>query len=125
MTSQRPPLGDDEIAEIFARLWEETYRRPLGDRGEGPSVAREEAERMWAVSAERAFVEAADGWARARGLALRPVKKVLRGMMRWYVEPPLSDQRRFNAAVLELLDELHARTATEDDRPPPGADSSS
>jgi hypothetical protein len=123
MTSQRPPLGDDEIAAIFARLWEETYRRPLGERGEEPSVAREEAERMWAVSADRPFGEAAGGWARARGLALRPVKKVLRGMMRWYVEPPLADQRRFNAAVLELLDELRARSA-EDERRPPGADSS-
>ena len=91
MTSQRPPLGDDEIAAIFARLWEETYRRPLGERGEEPSMAREEAERMWAVSAERPLGEAPGGWARVRGLALRPVKKVLRAMMRWYVEPPHAD----------------------------------
>jgi hypothetical protein len=124
MTSQPPPLGDDEIAAIFARLWEQTYRRaPTGERGEGPSVAREEAERMWAVSAERSFREASEGWARARGLALRPVKAVLRSMMRWYVEPPLADQRRFNAAVLELLDELRDRTTQEDDSFP-RADSS-
>jgi hypothetical protein len=114
--SQPPPLGDDEIAAIFARLWEQTYRRPpAGERGHGPSVAREEAERLWAVSAERPFREASGGWARARGLALRPVKTVLRSLMRWYVEPPLADQRRFNAAVLELLDELSARTTPEDD----------
>jgi hypothetical protein len=123
MTSQPPPLGDDEIAAIFARLWEQTYRRPACEGGQGPSVAREEAERMWPVSAERPFREASGGWARARGLALRPVKKVLRSMMRWYVEPPLADQRRFNAAVLELLDELRARPTQEDDRLP-RADSS-
>jgi hypothetical protein len=61
--------------------------------------------------------------ARARGVALRPLKALLRSMMRWYVEPPLADQRRFNAAVLELLDELNARTRPKDDSLP-RADSS-
>jgi hypothetical protein len=122
--SQPPPLGDDEIAAIFARLWEQAYRcPPAGVRGGVPSVAREEAERLWAVSAERPFREAPGGLARARGVALRPVKALLRSMMRWYVEPPLADQRRFNAAVLELLDELNARTRPKDDSLP-RADSS-
>lgn len=114
MASQFRPLPDDEIVAIFARLREEVYGRPptRGDRGLSPSFAREEAERLWAVSAERPFREAPGAWGRIRGLATRPLKAVLRRLMRWYVEPPLQDQRRFNAAVLRLLDELHDRTKT-------------
>ena len=29
--------------------------------------------------------------------------------MRWYVEPPLADQRAFNDAVLKLIDDLDER----------------
>ena len=38
---------------------------------------------------------------RLRGLALTPLKSVLRKPMRWYVEPLAVDQRRFNAAAFE------------------------
>jgi hypothetical protein len=126
MTDQPLPPGDDEAAELFSHLREMVYRRPpVGARGQWPSVAREEAERLWPVSAERPFLEASGGSARLRGVALRPAKAVLRRLMRWYVEPPLADQRRFNAAILQLLDELTARTAANDqdaDDAPPRAD---
>jgi hypothetical protein len=35
--------------------------------------------------------------------------------MRWYIEPALADQRRFNAAVLELIDDLKARIEAKDE----------
>src|SRR5439155_12410259 len=73
------------------------------------SLTREEAERLWAVSAERPFLYRAGALGRLRGLALVPVKTVVRKLMRWYIEPLALDQRRFNAAVLKLVDALSER----------------
>ena len=126
MSSRLPPLGDEEVAAIFARLKEEVYGRPrsAGDSDlPAPSVAREEAERLWPVSADRPFLEAPGPWGRMRSLAVWPGKAVLRRLMRWYVEPPLADQRRFNAAVLRLLDELSAQSGSGEGSRPSGADS--
>ena len=39
------------------------------------------------------------------------VKRILRKLMRWYVEPLAYDQRSFNAAALRLIDDLEARVA--------------
>jgi hypothetical protein len=112
MANRLRPLRDDEIVAIFARLREEVYGRPAarGPAEPAPSLARDEAERLWAVSAERPYKTAPGVWGSIRGLATLPLKAALRRLMRWYVEPPLSDQRRFNAAVLRLLDELFERT---------------
>jgi SAM-dependent methyltransferase len=78
--------------------------------GQDPVAARrQEAESLWAVSAERPFFSRPGALGRARGLALRPVKAGLRKLMRWYVEPLATDQRRFNAAVLRLADALAER----------------
>ena len=41
-----------------------------------------------------------------RGAVLLPVKKVLRKLMRWYVEPFAADQRAFNDSALKLVDQL-------------------
>jgi hypothetical protein len=60
--------------------------------------ARDQAERLWAVSAERPIAGKAG-----------PVKSVLRRLMRWYVEPAFADQRAFNDAVLKLIDDLDER----------------
>lgn len=38
-----------------------------------------------------------------------PVKRLLRKLMRWYVEPVAAHQRSFNLAVLNLVDELAER----------------
>ena len=59
---------------------------------------RDQAERLWPISAERPLV--------GKG---GPVKAVLRRMMRWYVEPVAADQRAFNDAVLKLIDDLSER----------------
>jgi hypothetical protein len=116
MTDQLPLPEDDEAAALFARLRAAVYRRPpIGIRGSGPSIARDEAERAWPVSVDRPLLEASNGVSRARGIALRPLKALLRRSMRWYVEPALAEQRRFNAAVLELLDDLRARIDSADE----------
>ena len=79
-----------------------------GGGGGGPAdrrAAREEAERLWPVSADRSL-RLRPG---LRGGLGTPVKAVLRKMMRWYVEPLAYDQRSFNAAVLRLVDDLEAQ----------------
>ena len=101
------PTEPVDVAALFQSLREEVRRSgadPGGAHG-GPDdrlAARDEAERLWPVSADR-------------GLRLRPglsgglatpVKAILRKAMRWYVEPLAYDQRSFNAAALRLIDDL-------------------
>jgi hypothetical protein len=93
-----------DIAALFARLKEEV--RAAGPRSVDATTAqvrlsaRDQAERLWAVSAERPIV--------GKG---GPVKRFLRRLMRWYVEPAFADQRAFNDAVLKLVDDLDERIA--------------
>jgi len=111
--SKHAPIDHEaEFEEIRARLQAEV------DRGDGDlsgqpadrfSLRRDEAERLWSVSAERPFLYRAGAWGQARGLLLVPIKGSLRKLMRWYVEPLALDQRRFNAAVLKLVDALSER----------------
>ena len=95
---------ETDVAALFARLKEEI--RAAGPRGDGVTPAqvrlsvRDQAERLWAVSAERPLVGKAG-----------PVKLVLRRLMRWYVEPAFADQRAFNDAVLKLVDDIDDRIA--------------
>ena len=98
-----------DVAALFASLREEV-RRSGADPG-GPAdpadrrAVREEAERLWPVSADRGL-RLRPG---VRGGLATPVKAVLRKMMRWYVEPLAYDQRSFNAAALRLIDDLSAQ----------------
>ena len=101
-----------DVDALFAALKEE-IRRSGADPGAGtagPSdrrVARDEAERLWPVSADRPL-RLRPGF---RGGVGTPVKAVLRKLMRWYVEPLAYDQRSFNAAALRLIDDLEERVA--------------
>jgi hypothetical protein len=105
-----------EVAALFERLREEVAERPqaaasgvgLGSvaRGGFSASARHAADRYWAVTADRPFLYKPGPWGRVRGLILAPPKIVLRKLMRWYLEPALTQQRQFNAAVLRALDEL-------------------
>jgi hypothetical protein len=99
---------DDEIAALFAELRNaaESSQAEREVDEQALADARDEAIRFWPVSAERDFLSRPGRSGRVRGALLVPVKKLLRPMMRWYVEPALADQRRFNAAVLRMLDEL-------------------
>ena len=112
--------ADAEIAAIFTRLQDEVRSGPAVtlERREGPPrrarlVARSEAERAWAVTAERPFEHRPGRRGRLRGYLLIPVKRALRRLMRWYVEPVAAHQRTFNLAILRLVDELAERA--EDD----------
>ena len=93
---------ESDVAALFAKLKEEV--RAAGPRAAGVPPAqvrlsvRDQAERLWAVSAERPLVGKAG-----------PVKLLLRRLMRWYVEPAMADQRAFNDAVLKLIDDLDER----------------
>jgi SAM-dependent methyltransferase len=102
-----------EYETILARLRDEVDRGEGGTGGrEGVDryeVRRRQAEQLWAVSAERPFLHRPGPYGRLRGLALTPLKGVLRKAMRWYVEPLAVDQRRFNAAALKLLDSVWER----------------
>ena len=98
------PEETTDVAALFARLKEEV--RASGPRRAGVTPAevrlsaRDQAERLWAVSAERPIAG-----------KLGPVKSGLRRLMRWYVEPAMADQRAFNDAVLKLVDDLDERVA--------------
>ena len=92
----------NDVAALFAKLKEEL--RAAGPRGSDVPPAqvrlsvRDQAERLWPISAERPIV--------GKG---GPLKSVLRRLMRWYVEPAFADQRAFNDAVLKLIDDLDER----------------
>jgi len=93
-----------DVARLFSQLKEELRasgpRRAEVTPPEVRRSVRDQAERFWAVSAERRLVGKAG-----------PVKMFLRRFMRWYIEPVLAEQRTFNHAVLELLDDLDDRIA--------------
>jgi len=92
---------DIDVADLFERLREE-LRRGAG-AGDSPGAefvaTRALAERFWPVTAER---PAGGG---PKGL----VKRFLRKLMRWYVEPLAADQRLYNNSVLKLVDALSER----------------
>jgi hypothetical protein len=104
--------AEDDVAAIFRQIREEVRRsqtrigRP-GPAGEAPSSRqlRAEAERLWALSAERRLSRRPG----LRGLAIHPVKLVLNRLLRWHLEPLVAEQRDFNAAVLGLVDDLEQR----------------
>ena len=64
--------------------------------------ARDEAERLWAITAEKGVVRGPG----LRGALAYPIKRALRPFLRWYVEPAVVEQRQFNATLLRLVDEL-------------------
>jgi SAM-dependent methyltransferase len=89
---------EPDVADLFERLREELRRGP--HEGAGSTVAvRALAERFWPVTAERDLGRGPKAFA----------KRVLRKLMRWYIEPFAADQRMFNDAVLKLVDALSAR----------------
>ena len=96
------PDETTDVAALFARLKAEV--RAAGPRRAHVTPtdvrlsARDQAERLWAVSAERPITG-----------KVGPVKWALRRLMRWYVEPAFADQRSFNDAVLKLYDDLDER----------------
>jgi hypothetical protein len=107
--------GEGDVAAIFARLKQEIRSGSPGRTAGGlrssdylsPEV-RLRAERTWSVSAERPFQSPPEQGLVRRALA-DPTKRLLRKLMRWYVEPLAAEQRSFNLAVLTLVDDLAGR----------------
>jgi hypothetical protein len=104
-------VSEDEVDAIVSRLRAELDAGASGESGGDGSAwaARAQAERFWAVTADRPFVRRAGLWGRLRGALLLPAKVVLRKLMRWYVEPAFAQQRDFNASVLKALTSLNER----------------
>jgi hypothetical protein len=107
-----------EIGAIFARLKEELRGGParLGDDRRDARFAlpsRAQAERTWAVSAERPFEQAPGRRGLVQAYVFVPVKRAMRKLMRWYVEPVAAHQRSFNLAIVTLVDELAERVDVE------------
>jgi len=108
-----------EIAAIFARLKEEIRGGPAyvgKDRAHAAGrrlASRAQAERAWAVTAERPFEQSPGRRGQVQGYVFVPVKRAVRKLMRWYVEPVAAQQRSFNLAVLTLVDELAERVESE------------
>jgi SAM-dependent methyltransferase len=92
---------DVDVTALFERLREELRRGAVdGDSRQAEfASARGLAERFWPVTAER------DTGGGPKGF----VKRVLRKLMRWYVEPVAADQRLFNNSLLKLVDALSER----------------
>ena len=92
------PSEEIDVAALYEQLRVELRRGPSDGSGGAASMAatRSLAERFWPVTAER------DVGHGPKAL----VKRVLRKLMRWYVEPLAYDQRSFNAATLRLIDDL-------------------
>jgi 2-polyprenyl-3-methyl-5-hydroxy-6-metoxy-1,4-benzoquinol methylase len=94
---------DVDVAALYRQLKEELGRggaaRDAEAGGAQLAATRSLAERFRPVSAERDVGGGPKGF----------VKRVLRKLMRWYVEPLAADQRVYNDAVLKLIDALSER----------------
>jgi SAM-dependent methyltransferase len=90
-----------DVAALYERLSEELRRGAVKGDSKAAQIksTRALAERFWPVSAER------DAGGGPKGI----VKRFLRKLMRWYVEPLAADQRVFNDSVLKLVDALSER----------------
>jgi len=86
------------------RIYEELKRAIDRDTRDAAAM-RGLAERFWPVSADKPLEQrpGAKGW-----LAFQ-VKRTLRKLIRWYVEPAFAEQRIVNDALLRLVDDLTRR----------------
>ncbi len=101
-SAQAPPSAEVDAVALFEQLREEIRRGGAGPEG-ARATWRAQAERMWPVSAERPLQRRPG----LKGAIAYPVKRLLRPLLRWYVEPLAAEQRAFNDAVLKLVDDLY------------------
>jgi hypothetical protein len=106
------PDAELERAAAVDRVYEE-LKRAIDRDARDPAAMRGLAERFWPVSADKPL-ERRPG---AKGRLAYTVKRILRKLVRWYVEPAFAEQRIVNDALLRLVDDLARRVeALERDR---------
>jgi len=98
-----PEAEVDRPADVD-RVYEE-LKRAIDRDARDPASMRGLAERFWPDSADKPL-ERRPG---AKGWVAFQVKRVLRRLMRWYVEPAFAEQRIVNDALLRLVDDLARR----------------
>jgi hypothetical protein len=98
------PDAELERAAAVDRVYEE-LKRAIDRDARDPAALRGLAERFWPVSADKPL-ERRPG---AKGRLAFQVKRVLRKLVRWYVEPAFAEQRIVNDALLRLVDDLARR----------------
>ena len=91
------PADVDQVYEQLKRAIDRGSRDLASTRGL--------AERFWPVSADKPL-ERRPG---PKGWVAFQAKRVLRKLMRWYVEPAFAEQRIVNDALLRLVDDLQRR----------------
>lgn len=124
MQGATPDDGSSEVdvRALFERLKEEVAKgggahiEIRDPDARARQLARSQAERLWPVTADRTLLTRPG----VRGMMARPLKQVLKKLMRWYVEPVAIDQKGFNDAALKLLDDLEQRVAALERRDPGG-----
>jgi O-antigen chain-terminating methyltransferase len=103
-TSER---DDIDVVALFEQIQAELRGVAGIEADAAPSATRRAelrlaAERWWSVSAERPIPRRGG----PLGAAIVLVKKFLKRLMRWYVDPLAHDQRSFNDAALKLVDDM-------------------
>ena len=98
------PDADLDRALAVDQVYEE-LKRAIDRDARDPATMRGLAERFWPVSADKPL-ERRPG---VKGRLGFQVKRVLRKVMRWYVEPAFAEQRIVNDALLRLIDDLARR----------------
>src|SRR3954451_20335495 len=96
-----------DVVALFEQIQAELRGVAGTEADAAPSATRRAelrlaAQRRGSVSAERPIPNRG----RPLGAAIVLVKKVLKKLMRWYVDPLAHDQRTFNDAALKLVDDI-------------------
>jgi hypothetical protein len=107
-----PEAELEKAAADVDRVYQE-LKRAIDRDARDPAAMRGLAERFWAVSADKPLVRRPG----LKGRVAFVVKRVLRKLMRWYVEPAFAEQRIVNDALLRLVDDLARRVDELERRP--------
>jgi O-antigen chain-terminating methyltransferase len=94
---------DVDVVALLERLREELRIASTGraPNGSSAAAARAAAEASWAVTTDRPIER--------RGTVGYALKRIVRKLIRWYVEPFAAEQRTYNDALLKLVYDLSDR----------------
>jgi hypothetical protein len=109
-------VSEHELELVIARLLQEVEQRGAGHTEDAPAAAaslpgRAEAGRVWAIQPGEPLGGKTSSLHGIRRTVSAAAKRWTRKLIRWYVQPALVDQRRFNEATLAMIDDLGRRVA--------------